>query len=35
LLKRLAKDGFDVDGPLEESNKKVIQSLLKIFAVII
>ncbi|CAG2119159.1 unnamed protein product, partial [Medioppia subpectinata] len=32
LLKKLSKDGFDVDSNLEECNRNIINSLIKLFA---
>lgn len=33
LLKRLSTDGYDVDTALEDADKRVINSLIKLFAV--
>lgn len=33
LLKKLSTDGYDVDTSLEDADKKVINSLIKLFAV--
>ena len=33
LLKRLSTDGYDVDAALEDADKRVVNSLIKLFAV--